>query len=166
MSKATRKAKGVMPRVLTREQITKLADHNLIDYRKVVLDRKQQIEERYTTSADKAKLTPDGPYIRGRNQKWDEGGWTPVGDITDGNDLDKHRALTYLAHATDEEMRKREIGGYGSLADEERARVDDPDSVTWRREGVGFFGQGQHAPLRPQREGHRKGRRKPRGEPS
>jgi len=161
MSKAKRQREGQMPRVLTREQIAKLGDDSLVAYRKTILDRKQSIEERYTTKeTGETRLTKDGPYIRGRHQNWRDGGYTPMGDITKGTDLDKHKALTYLAWATDEEMRKRGIDKYGTLADEERARIDDPDSVTWRREGVGFFGQGQHAPLRSQREGHRSGRKK------
>ena len=103
-----------LPRTLTREQIAKLSDHNLVRYRKAILDAKQDLEERFLAEEPhQAARMPDGSdRRRGLNQKWDEGGSARVKDITGNDDLSLIKRLTYLAHATDEEMRKRGAGRY------------------------------------------------------
>ena len=120
MSKTKRENEAQMPRVLTREQISKLSDHRLRDYRKTVLDRKQDLEEEYVVGSlwdaregnvpSDARKMPDGaPYQRGLAQSYYKGGGDILKDI-EGTDLEKHRALTYLAWALDEEMKRRKTG--------------------------------------------------------
>jgi hypothetical protein len=169
MGKNRRRDEGRMPRVLTREQIAKLSDQRLVDYRKTVLDRKQDLEDDYVVGSlfdaregnvpPNAKKMPDGtPYQRGLAQSYYEGGGDILSDI-EGTELERHRALTYLAWATDAEMMRRKIGRYASWEDRSVAHIDDPDSVT-----LGEPVQNRrHAPLRAQREGSRGGRRRGRG---
>ena len=117
MSKTKRENDATMPRVLTREQIAKLSDQRLRDYRKTVLDRKQDLEEEHVvgswwdaregTVPSNARKMPDGaPYQRGLAQSYYNGGGDILKDIG-GTNLEKHRALTYLAWALDEEMNSR-----------------------------------------------------------
>lgn len=121
MGKNRRRDAGTMPRVLTREQIAKLSDQRLRDYRKTVLDRKQDLEDDYVVGSlwdaregrvpPNARRMPDGtPYQRGMAQSYYEGGGDILSDI-EGTDLERHRALTYLAWATDAEIKRRRDGG-------------------------------------------------------
>lgn len=166
MSKTKRENESRMPRVLTREQISKLSDQRLRDYRKIVLDRKQDLEEEYVVGSlfdaregriplNARKLEDGSPYQRGLAQSYYEGGGDILSDI-EGTELERHRALTYLAWATDEEMKRRKTGRYASRGDRSIAHIDDPDSVTLSEEPNQ---NRKHAPLRAQREGHRSGRR-------
>jgi len=152
MSRTKRQREGRMPRVLTPEQIAKLSDHGLLAYRKTVLDRKEGLERRFLTDeAHEAARMPDGSdRLRGLDQR---DGRQAVKDITGNDDLSKHKTLTYLAWETGREIAQRS----GLASESHQAHVDDPDTITCTlpRRGLDW-----HRPLRPQREGHRKGRRR------